>query len=114
MSHLEHLGLVLVGNNFKQPFLPIWVVIKEYHYSVVFSNEMNDVLDDQLEKRNVDLIYYDGFNHPDDFIVLRLSKPHKGQKQTFANGIVPSMNQVLMTKWGEDLFVEWLGVEPIL
>jgi ubiquitin carboxyl-terminal hydrolase MINDY-3/4 len=135
-----------VGENYKTPFLPIWVICKEYHYSVIFSNTISDVNTQEAEKREVilikkfclkfyslhilitfffflflkknefkvNLIYYDGLNHPEDFIVLSLFKSAKIEKQKFPNGIVPSMNQLLTTKWGEDLVVEWIGIEPIL
>ena len=35
-----------VGKNLKEPLLPIWVICKEFHYSVVFGCN-NDVIADK-------------------------------------------------------------------
>lgn len=36
LTIFEHYKYINVGNNFKHPIYPIYVICKEYHYSVLF------------------------------------------------------------------------------
>ena len=44
LTLFEHYGYFQVGANLKRPHLPIWVVCSESHYSILFSTDINLVL----------------------------------------------------------------------
>jgi hypothetical protein len=46
LTIFEHFQYMEVGKNLKEPLLPIWVICKEFHYSVVFGCN-NDVITDK-------------------------------------------------------------------
>lgn len=51
LTIFEHFGYLEIGRNFKEPHIPIWVLCKEYHYSVIFGCYNNVLLDSgQLSK----------------------------------------------------------------
>ena len=39
LTLFEHYKYLQVGSYLKNPILPIWVICKEYHYSVVFAKD---------------------------------------------------------------------------
>lgn len=57
----------VVGDFYKTPKLPIWIVCSESHYSVIFSAEF-DIL--SKKKKVFDLVYYDELARQEDDIVL--------------------------------------------
>jgi ubiquitin carboxyl-terminal hydrolase MINDY-3/4 len=46
-----------VGNFLKTPFFPVWVICKEFHYSVLFANDSR--VNENTDLKKFDLIYYD-------------------------------------------------------
>lgn len=44
LTFFEHYGYFQVGANLKKPYLPIWIVCSESHYSILFSTDINLVL----------------------------------------------------------------------
>ena len=52
----EAYGYFEVGNFYKTPKLPIWIVCSESHYSLLFSTDINLARSKDLK---LDLIYYD-------------------------------------------------------
>ncbi|EDV26640.1 uncharacterized protein TRIADDRAFT_54852 [Trichoplax adhaerens] len=69
LSLLEHYESCKVGNYFKSPEYPIWVVYSESHYSVVFSLNRK-ILDLSDVPKTFDLYYYDGLGNQDEEIRL--------------------------------------------
>jgi len=109
LTILEFYNYTKVEQNLKEPFFPIWVMSTEYHYCVCFSNEFRTL--DQNAK-NFEVVYYDGLNHPNDFIVVevgdRKERVTKGKEEN-----LPLLDMVLITKWGKDREIIWKGYEPI-
>ena len=62
-----------VGKYYKKPILPIWIICKEYHYTVVFSKSFK-VIEPQVNK--FDLIFYDELYNKHDYILLTLDVGH--------------------------------------
>ena len=58
LTFFEHYGYFEVGAHFKKPYLPIWIVCSESHYSILFSTDISLVTQVQQPK-TFDLIYYD-------------------------------------------------------
>ena len=57
LTYFEHFGHFQVGNYFKKPKMPIWIICSESHYSVMFSPNM-----DLINKSSLgafDVVYYD-------------------------------------------------------
>ena len=48
LTLFEHYGNFLVGDFYKKPRLPIWIVCSESHYSVMFATEMSVVTSSNL------------------------------------------------------------------
>ena len=40
LTFYEHFGHFEVGDNYKKPILPIWIVCSESHYSILFSTNI--------------------------------------------------------------------------
>ena len=71
LTFYEHYGHFEVGENYKKPVLPIWIVCSESHYSILFS--CNFALTTQqitATSRPFDLIYYDELAKQADDIIL--------------------------------------------
>lgn len=48
LTLLEHFNYTKVEQNYKTPLFPIWVICKEYHYCVCFSNKFEFCSDDAI------------------------------------------------------------------
>ena len=80
LTFYEHYGHFEVGENYKKPVLPIWIVCSESHYSILFS--ANFSLASQhitANSRPFDLIYYDELARQADDIILTV-EPGKYQE----------------------------------
>lgn len=107
LSLLEHYQNIKVGDFFKNPGYPIWIICSESHYSILFSIRPSLPTDSQ----QFDLFYYDGLANQEDEIRLTLSpaasKLHK------KHDLVPPLEHCIHTKWG-GYKVDWNGTEPLL
>ncbi|CAD8167646.1 unnamed protein product [Paramecium pentaurelia] len=128
LTIFEHFQYLEVGKNLKEPLLPIWVICKEYHYSVIFGCN-NDVIQDKTYLKNnlkeFDLVFYDGLNNSDDLIIItirrlgaQLGKQKKkvqieGVQFDSSDQITPLIECLLKTKYGE-LELDWNDSMPIL
>ncbi|CAD8098340.1 unnamed protein product [Paramecium sonneborni] len=128
LTIFEHFQYLEVGKNLKEPLLPIWVICKEYHYSVIFGCN-NDVIQDKpyLKKnlKEFDLVFFDGLNNPDDLIIItirrfgaQLGKQKKkiqieGVQFDSSEKVTPLIEYLLKTKYGE-LELDWNDSMPIL
>lgn len=55
LTFYEHFGYFVVGANYKNPKVPVWIVQSESHYSVMFSVDFTVL----KGKPDFDLVYYD-------------------------------------------------------
>lgn len=60
-----------VGNHLKTPYFPIWVICKEFHYSVIFANDSR--VNEKNDIKKFDLIYYDELTATTDPLVITLT-----------------------------------------
>lgn len=125
LTIFEHYKYFNVEHNYKCPLYPIWVICKEYHYSIVFGKE-EAIIHDSIKK--FDLVFYDQLHNPEDRIILTLTRGQKQQAQDGFMGWLANSNAnaededgmtsmivlVLRTKWGAPLDVNWNGSEVIL
>jgi len=71
LTFFEHFGHFEVGENFKKPVLPIWIVCSESHYSILFSANIGLATKSVAPNgRPFDLIYYDELSRQQDDIIL--------------------------------------------
>lgn len=70
MTIFEHYKYLEVGNNLKTPFLPIWVICKEYHYSILFAKDSRT---NENIAEKFDIIYYDELYNTDDRLLLTIT-----------------------------------------
>ena len=56
LTFFEAFGYFTVGDNLKNPRVPIWIVCSESHYSVIFSVDSNNIV---KTGKKIDLVYYD-------------------------------------------------------
>lgn len=110
LTILEYYNYTKVEKNFKEPKFPIWVVSIEYHYCICFSCDFSCIND---KKDNFEIVFYDGLNHPNDFIVLEIGNSKVSSTSNKENENLPLMNMVLFTKWGKERDIIWKGYDPI-
>ncbi|KAM3146385.1 hypothetical protein pb186bvf_001354 [Paramecium bursaria] len=128
LTLFEYQNYVQVGANYKNPKLPIWVICKEHHYSIVFGCDYSVIDNTENLNKNLkefDLIFYDGLNNPNDLIRLTIRRlgAQKGNQNSKSliqglkfeqsEKITPSIEQVLSTKYGP-LEIDWNDSIPIL
>ena len=70
MTIFEHFKYLEVGSNQKTPFLPIWVICKEYHYSILFAKDSR--ANENIAEK-FDVIYYDELYNTDDRLLLTIT-----------------------------------------
>ena len=70
LTIFEHYKYLEVGNNYKTPIFPLWVICKEYHYSVIFAK---DYRVSEMKPEKFDLIFYDELYNADDKILLTVT-----------------------------------------
>ncbi|KAM7302283.1 putative ubiquitin carboxyl-terminal hydrolase MINDY-4 isoform X1 [Ixodes scapularis] len=108
LSLYEHYNSCQVGSYYKDPRFPIWIVLSESHFSVLFS-KCRLALDPG--ERQFELYYYDGLNKQDDEIRLTVD-PNAGVTD---DDIVmtPPLELCIRTRW-KGASVSWNNVEPLL
>lgn len=106
LSLFEHYQSCQVGDNYKNPLYPIWVVFSESHFSILFSFEFI-----HRNSKLFELYYYDELGKQDEEIRLTVTL---GSKTPIVEGdLTPPLELVIRTKW-KDADISWNGVEPIL
>ena len=120
LTFFEHYGHFEVGDNYKKPILPIWIVCSESHYSILFSTNFSLTTTTITQNsRPFDLIYYDELARQADNIILTV-EPGKfvaGGKRgmdgrTHNQHVIP-IDSVIRTKW-RDANINWNGRTVIL
>ena len=72
-----------VGNHFKSPQYPVWVVCSESHYTCLFSRIPGITADDPMDDV-FDIYYYDGLAQLEDEIRLTVSELLGEMRQIFS------------------------------
>lgn len=112
LSLFEHHGYIEVGNYYKDPVFPIWVVCSESHYTVLFGLSLITIDIKKLIGKKFDLIYYDELVNQMEEIKLTVDLSGKGPAKR--DELEPPINDCIRTKWGKNAKIDWNGVEPIL
>ncbi|KAL4465909.1 hypothetical protein ABPG74_004146 [Tetrahymena malaccensis] len=113
LSALECDSLIEVGNNYKEPYLPIWILCKENHYTTLFARDSRIIYDSLWNK--FDLIYYDQLSEKGSFynrITIEKDNMLRNNRFTRNNNdvleiISKSTRNVLNVKWGSDISIIW-------
>lgn len=105
------LALHQVGDHYKQPEVPIWVVCSESHYSVLFLPQSSS--SQQALGQRFDLHYYDGLANQEEDIILSVDRlPVKAPPaKPDDSQLIPPMDLVIRTRW-PGAAVTWNG-DPI-
>jgi len=102
LTLFEHYGHVEVGNNYKSPRYPIWVVCSESHYSVFFQTPK--MAKATTAKSRFELCYYDTLARHEE--IIRLTIDPQGKHK--ADETDPPLEKVLRTKW-KKCGIKWIG-----
>jgi hypothetical protein len=126
LTLFEHYEHVEVGRNMKLPRYPIWVLCSESHYSVLFTNDTNEVTSDPLERKgghSLSLYYYDELAKQEELYRLTVdmpeynlgsSKEDDSKSHNYRDSdLTPPIDHVIRTKW-KKATVDWNGSEPLL
>ncbi|KAJ3126815.1 hypothetical protein HK098_007109 [Nowakowskiella sp. JEL0407] len=107
-----------VGEYYKNPEYPIFIVCSESHFTVLFS--ATTPIPELSPTRNIDLIYYDGLANQDSEMKLTLSVLPRIKNGRFLSNSrevedsdVPPLELCIGTKW-TNAVVDWNGTDPIL
>ena len=117
LTLFEAFGNVSVGDNYKMPSCPIWVVCSESHYSVLFSPLVKHAgeVDEKKIGDDLDIFYYDPLGEQEEECKMTLDF-HPKEEIDMSGGeetdCVPPLNKVIRTKWGA-VGIKW-SVEVIL
>ena len=65
LSLFEHYKSCIVGEYLKSPRIPIWLVCSESHFTVLFSVNQGDERTGAIDRKSIDLFYYDGLARQD-------------------------------------------------
>ncbi|KAJ3393533.1 hypothetical protein HDU84_001663 [Entophlyctis sp. JEL0112] len=132
LSLFEHYGSMKVGDYFKKPWLPIFVVCSESHFTILFAVNKETPWDNLTEADNnvykkkqpvkFELVYYDGLANQEDEITLEITLANNADSVSAPTNsektLIPPLEHVLRTKWPEakvvwrasSFFVEYRGV----
>lgn len=120
LTYFEHFGHFEVGDRFKLPVLPIWIICSESHYSILFST--NFALASQSVSptgRPFDLIYYDELARQADHIILTVEPGkyvaggRRGADGRMHKELTIPIDAVIRTKWAQ-ANIDWNGRTVIL
>ncbi|KAL4476827.1 hypothetical protein ABPG72_010664 [Tetrahymena utriculariae] len=130
LTIFEHLKYIEVGSYLKTPLFPIWIICKEYHYSVIFAKDFR--ANEKAQQPHFDLVYYDELYNPQDRIILTVTQKKYAKSNYISSqtsdqqhflfkkkneeddDMIPVIELVMRTKWGKEISVDWNGTQPIL
>ncbi|XP_022236662.1 probable ubiquitin carboxyl-terminal hydrolase MINDY-4 [Limulus polyphemus] len=110
LSLFEHYQSCEVGSHLKNPRNPIWIVLSESHFSVLFAT-CKEVL--SLNKDPFHLFYYDGLSRQDEEICLTVDPRGQVFHESGDSDFVPPLELCIQTRWKEAA-VNWNGTDPLL
>jgi len=107
LSLFEHYNSCQVGDNYKTPLYPIWVIMSESHFSIMFSLDYSG-----NEKKSFNIFYYDELARQDEDIKLTVSLT---QTYTEDDGkdLISPLEHCIRTKWN-GVSIDWNGTDPLL
>ena len=111
---------IVVGEHYKRPTNPVWVVCCESHFTCLFAADTRALND----RKPFDLFYYDGLANQDE--VIRFTVTHSatgghtarggdtvGSRGAMEGQLTPPLEFVIETRW-PGVHVDWNGTDPIL
>jgi hypothetical protein len=122
LTLFEHYEHVRVGDRFKNPELPVWVLCSESHYSVLFSEDTSCA---QSSNASVELFYYDELGKQDELYRLTVAPAEggaggsskvvdgRGAAEQKEGDLTPPIEHVIRTRW-KGACVDWNGSEALL
>jgi len=119
LSLFEHYDHMLVGENYKNPRVPIWVVCSESHYTTLFCLHKSDRATVTLDFGNFDMFYYDELANQTEEIRLTIEytaaaeQRYKDDDDKGEEKLESPLVHCIRTRW-PGCVVNWNGVEPIL
>ncbi|XP_076326595.1 putative ubiquitin carboxyl-terminal hydrolase MINDY-4 isoform X1 [Tachypleus tridentatus] len=112
LSLFEHYQSCEVGSHYKNPLNPIWIVLSENHFSVLFAT-YKGALSVDSEGFLFDLFYYDGLARQDEEICLTIDPKGNVFHEPDDVDLVPPLELCIQTRW-KGAVVDWNNTEPIL
>ncbi|XP_035232593.1 probable ubiquitin carboxyl-terminal hydrolase MINDY-4 [Stegodyphus dumicola] len=97
LSLYEYQNTCTVGNHYKNPVYPIWVLLSGSHFSVLFGTS-TDILEKTSPDDSFRLLYYDGLsvqNEENSFII----KPFAKQVEDSKDMTLPAVIRCIYTRW---------------
>ncbi|XP_076360643.1 putative ubiquitin carboxyl-terminal hydrolase MINDY-4 isoform X1 [Tachypleus tridentatus] len=110
LSLFEHYQSCEVGSHLKNPRNPIWIVLSESHFSVLFATCKEVLL---VNKDPFHLFYYDGLSRQDEEICLTIDPRGEVFHDPDDSDFVPPLELCIHTRWKEAA-VNWNGTDPLL
>ena len=107
LTYFEHFGYVSAGELYKKPDVNVWVICSESHYTVLFTMEKKEDLD---QKMVLELYFYDELASQENLYHLTVSRT---KSVIDRSDIVPPLDDVIRTRW-PGASVDWNGQEPLL
>ncbi|KAJ3176409.1 hypothetical protein HDU87_005278 [Geranomyces variabilis] len=108
LSLFEAFGVLEVGERYKQPRYPVWVIHADSHYTVLFAPRL-----DAIDARRFELWYYDGLANQDAEVVLRVTPGKNVVDEESRSELIPPIERCIRTLW-RGAHVQWVNCEPIL
>ena len=112
LSLFEHYGSCKIGEFYKTPKYPIWLVCSESHFTVLFGFNMNLVSNDN-HTPIFDLYYYDGLANQDEIIKLTVNTSAVFSDKRLNVNLIPPLEHCIRTKWSKAA-IDWNDTEPLL
>ncbi|KAJ3162616.1 hypothetical protein HDU88_006649 [Geranomyces variabilis] len=108
LSLFEAFGVLEVGERYKQPRYPVWVIHAESHYTVLFAPRLG-----AIDARRFELWYYDGLANQDAEVVLRVTLGKDVVDEESRSELIPPLERCIRSRW-KGAHVQWVNCEPIL
>ena len=112
LSLFEHYGSCKIGDYYKTPKYPIWLVCSESHFTVLFG--LNPNLTSKFNfPSTITLYYYDGLANQDEVIRLTVDTTAEVEDSDVNFALVPPLEHCIRTKWSR-AYIDWNDTEPLL
>ncbi|XP_077513966.1 putative ubiquitin carboxyl-terminal hydrolase MINDY-4 [Amblyomma americanum] len=108
LSLYEHYKSCEVGSYYKDPKYPIWMVLSESHFSVLFSKSFVALAPGD---ETFDLFYYDGLNKQEEEVRLTVDPTAGISNEDVV--MTPPLDLCIRTRW-KGASVSWNNAEPLL
>ncbi|XP_067118539.1 probable ubiquitin carboxyl-terminal hydrolase MINDY-4 [Centruroides vittatus] len=106
LSLFEHYNSCEVGKNLKNPNFPVWIVLSESHFSVLFATSLEETKSGRL----FHLFYYDGLLNQNEEI--RLTVDPTFNYVSNEDDLVSPIEHCIRTKWN-GAKISW-NIDPLL